>query len=373
MSVDETTANRNYPKPHAGNDIDHDIARLIAAFDAIDGDMATTIASIAGFAKLLNPAFTGVPTAPTAAPGNSSSQLSTTAFVQTALAAMVGSSPAALDTLNELAAALGDDPNFAATITAALAGKADNAATTAALAMKLALSGGIMTGSINMGANSLLNAAGMSAGVATPHASALIDLVSTTKGVAHPRMTTAERDLIVSPATCLLIYNTTMNRLEFYNGTAWKPVGGTYIHKIGAEFDGTSYSTTSTTPYAAGGQDFGYVPSSPTSRLLVLAITDARSASVNSAYDDYGLVAGLKYYDGAAYIGPVVGTGSPISTNVSGSSTQDSVIPLASVFSPAARRSDDGNWYIRVFYSNSYSYTQATLYHTNFVYLEFDE
>ncbi|HAW0472250.1 TPA: hypothetical protein JLJ30_002734, partial [Escherichia coli] len=51
-----------------------------------------------------------------------------TAFVQAAIAALVASSPAALDTLNELAAALGNDPNFAATMTNALAGKMDKAA-----------------------------------------------------------------------------------------------------------------------------------------------------------------------------------------------------------------------------------------------------
>lgn len=74
-------------------------------------------------AALASPAFTGVPTAPTAAGGTNTQQLATTAFVQAALAALVDTSPAALDTLNELAAALGDDPNFAATMTTALAGK----------------------------------------------------------------------------------------------------------------------------------------------------------------------------------------------------------------------------------------------------------
>lgn len=71
-----------------------------------------------------NAALTGVPTAPTAAPGTNTPQLANTAFVQAAIAALVASSPAALDTLNELAAALGNDPNFATTITNALAGKA---------------------------------------------------------------------------------------------------------------------------------------------------------------------------------------------------------------------------------------------------------
>ena len=53
-----------------------------------------------------------------------------------AVAALVGASPAALDTLNELAAALGDDANFASTITAALAGKAPQAALDAEVAAR---------------------------------------------------------------------------------------------------------------------------------------------------------------------------------------------------------------------------------------------
>jgi hypothetical protein len=75
-------------------------------------------------APLASPALTGVPTAPTAATPTNTTQLATTAFVQAVVAALVDSSPAALNTLNELAAALGDDPNFATTITNALALKA---------------------------------------------------------------------------------------------------------------------------------------------------------------------------------------------------------------------------------------------------------
>lgn len=79
-------------------------------------------------------ALTGNPTAPTQAPGNSSTRIATTSFVQAALAALVNSSPAALDTLNELATALGNDPNFATTVTNALAGKQPLDATLTALA-----------------------------------------------------------------------------------------------------------------------------------------------------------------------------------------------------------------------------------------------
>ncbi len=80
--------------------------------------------SLALKANLASPAFTGVPTAPTPAAGTNTAQLANTAFVQAAIAALIASSPGALDTLNELAAAMGNDPNFAATVTNALALKA---------------------------------------------------------------------------------------------------------------------------------------------------------------------------------------------------------------------------------------------------------
>ncbi|QDM27010.1 hypothetical protein FNL56_13470 [Tardiphaga sp. vice304] len=63
-----------------------------------------------------SPLFTGNARAPTPAPGTNSTAISTTAFVQSAIAALVNSSPATLDTLKELADAIGDDPNFAATM-----------------------------------------------------------------------------------------------------------------------------------------------------------------------------------------------------------------------------------------------------------------
>ena len=83
-------------------------------------------------ADLVNSELTGVPTAPTAAAGTNTTQIATTAFVKTAVdtsvANVIDSAPGALDTLNELAAALGDDENFASTMTTALAGKQDNIA-----------------------------------------------------------------------------------------------------------------------------------------------------------------------------------------------------------------------------------------------------
>ncbi|MBS0370764.1 MAG: phage tail protein [Proteobacteria bacterium] len=73
---------------------------------------------------LTSPVMTGNPTVPTAAPGTNTDQSASCAFVRAAISALVASSPAALDTLNELAAALGNDANFSATMTTALAAKA---------------------------------------------------------------------------------------------------------------------------------------------------------------------------------------------------------------------------------------------------------
>ncbi|EHJ9250549.1 tail fiber protein [Salmonella enterica] len=85
-------------------------------------------------APIESPSLTGTPTAPTAAQGTNNTQIATTAYVRAAISALVGSSPEALDTLNELAEALGNDPNFATTMTNALAGKQPLDATLTALA-----------------------------------------------------------------------------------------------------------------------------------------------------------------------------------------------------------------------------------------------
>ncbi|EFE1125704.1 TPA: phage tail protein [Escherichia coli] len=101
-----------------------DTLKEIAAAINNDPKFSTTINNaLALKAPLSSPALTGTPTAPTAAQSVNNTQIATTAFVKSAIAAMVGSAPAALDTLNELAAALGNDPNFATTITKTMSGK----------------------------------------------------------------------------------------------------------------------------------------------------------------------------------------------------------------------------------------------------------
>lgn len=60
---------------------------------------------------------------------------------------------------------------------------------------------------------------------ATPDPSALVDMISTTKGLGIPSMTTTQRDAISSPRTGLMIYNSTTSKVNQYNGASWVEVG----------------------------------------------------------------------------------------------------------------------------------------------------
>ena len=82
------------------------------------------------FDATLNGAITSATTATTQSTGDNTTKLATTAFVKAALDALVDSAPGTLNTLNELAAALGDDSNYAATTTASLNTKAPLASPT---------------------------------------------------------------------------------------------------------------------------------------------------------------------------------------------------------------------------------------------------
>ena len=120
-----------------GTIVDADVSATAAiAQSKISGlttDLSNKLASATAastYAPLASPALTGVPTAPTAAANTNSTQVATTAFVGTAVADLVASAPAALNTLNELATALGNDASFSTTITNAIALKSPLASPT---------------------------------------------------------------------------------------------------------------------------------------------------------------------------------------------------------------------------------------------------
>jgi len=117
-------------------------SRVIASSDGTDATIPVATTSVSGVmsaaqvttlngkAPKASPTFTGNPSAPTQTAGNNTTRLATTAFVSTAVSNLVGGAPGALDTLNELAAAIGDDASYASGITTALGNKANTASPT---------------------------------------------------------------------------------------------------------------------------------------------------------------------------------------------------------------------------------------------------
>ena len=87
------------------------------------------------------------------------------------------------------------------------------------------------TGSVTVGGNT----------IADP--TALMDLRSTAKGFLPPRMTTTQRDAIGSPATGLLIFNTTDGQFQYYTGSAWAGVGYSVPAGTIAAFESSSCPT----------------------------------------------------------------------------------------------------------------------------------
>lgn len=108
MTTDTRTANQNYPLPYPSNLLAADVVRLRDALTAIDSDITNAV-----------------------------SQAELTLAINIAIQGLVDGSAGQLDTLNELSDALGDDENFAATVTTALAAR-------------LELAGGTLTGDLTL-------------------------------------------------------------------------------------------------------------------------------------------------------------------------------------------------------------------------------
>ena len=128
-------------------------------------------------ASLNSPSFTGTPLATTANSGTNTTQIATTAFVQTAINNLVDGAPIALNTLNELAAAIDDNSSYASSITTLLNNKAEKI-------------NPIFTG---------------------------------TGAITLPTGLLSERP---TPSQGMMRYNTTDNIFEGYNGTEWGAIGG---------------------------------------------------------------------------------------------------------------------------------------------------
>lgn len=163
-------------------------------------DFSTSVSGlISQYALLYSPSFSGIPTAPTAASGTNNTQIASTAFVRTEISNLVNSAPTTLDTLNELANALGDDPNFATTVASGIGSKANiihnhvssditnfDSSVSGLIPVKNIVSG---TG-INISSNSgIYTITATGSGVLADQASALVTTVFNKTGSPIPKMT----------------------------------------------------------------------------------------------------------------------------------------------------------------------------------------
>ena len=202
--------------------------------------------------KTLTLPATAIPSASTAttqSASDNSTKLATTAYVTTAIGNLVDSAPAALDTLNEIAAALGDDANYAST-------------TTAAIAAKLPLAGGTLTGDLVL-SGAPTSGLHPATKTYTDTADALKlnltggtltgDLIlNTTTALKIPAGTTGQRP---SASTGQIRWNTTDGALEVYNGTAWTAVGTGSSNKVLDTFTGDGSTTTFTLSITPANED----------------------------------------------------------------------------------------------------------------------
>lgn len=142
LVIDQRTSNRNYPLPFPTNKTRDDILRLVSSLQAIDLDifqLYQVLGQVSGKAPLDSPEFTGAPTAPTPGQATNSTRIATTAFVQSLVSQaktdLLNGAPDAYNTLKEIADYIAAD------------GATANALTSA-IATKLSLAGGTLTGAL---------------------------------------------------------------------------------------------------------------------------------------------------------------------------------------------------------------------------------
>ena len=175
-------------------------------------------------ANLASPPLTGTPTSTTAAPGTNNTQIATTAYADAAVAALIDSAPATLNTLDELAAALGDDANFATTTATSIGLKAPLASPTFT---------GTVTGSPAVGTTST-----GTSGIGY-------------MGLPQNSATTGAYGIVAADAG-LHIYSTATRTITIpANGTIAMPIGATIIFVAGTGATVTVAITTDTM-YLAG-------------------------------------------------------------------------------------------------------------------------
>lgn len=238
-------------------------------------------------ANLASPVFTGTPRVPTPAAGTNNDQIANAAFVRAAIAQLVASSPEALDTLNELAAALGNDPNFATTVNNALASKAAIADVYTRLQAgvlldkKMDKTGGTIDGSLYVSTPQSLSSPALSVDSMTPGgALSLIRircldtgvLLSHTNGTGTLSVLTAAGtaatisvgEVLASGSPChtaASFMKPVAGQWISLTGGATLPAGGTWAYQVSTFNNTGTLIAGSTAGLAAGGTQLGHATS----------------------------------------------------------------------------------------------------------------
>lgn len=164
-------------------------------------------------------------------------------------------------------------------------------------------SGGTMSGAINMGSQNIsaanhIASTTLSVGTASVTASALVDIASTTSGLLIPRMTTAQKNAIASPAAGLQVYDTDTGKLNFYNGSSWIAVGDaatlnfsttTVSGTLATGNGGTGVTATPTNGQILIGNGAGYTLATLTAGSGVTIQNNAGSITISSGVGAAGL------------------------------------------------------------------------------------
>ena len=182
-------------------------------------------------APLASPALTGTPTAPTATVGTNTTQVATTAFVGSAVAALIDAAPETLNTLNELAAAISDDANFATTLTTSVGTKVSKAGDTMTGLLVLSADPSANLGAatkqyVDTAESDAVTAAGTAAGTAISNA--VSALTKSSVGLANVDNTsdankpvsTAQATAIAAALTAAEIYADALDTDDVAEGTA---------------------------------------------------------------------------------------------------------------------------------------------------------
>lgn len=120
-------------------------------------------------------------------------------------------------------------------------------------------------------------------------ASAQVDVSSTTKGLLGPRMTTTQQNAIASPAEGLEVYDSTLKKKAFYNGTSWQSVlstlPGAWVLKQAPVFttDGSTFTTNSAT-FVDTGVGLTFTPTSTSSQVILIYVIPCSTDPSETGY-----------------------------------------------------------------------------------------